>query len=220
VGDLAGGPPLPAPVPEEEFAVYIASVHPGRLWQGEILENVPQWKLTQEGITASAAYPGPDHQVPEQIAIEVMPIDHHFVILISQDCDLVQDFDARAAGDESLLNLFLCDAFPEQEAHARFQNLPDRWQKLKRNQMDRYQFLQAVTPAQDLQGHGLPALVMDFKDSFTLPTEEVYERLALGTSRRARLLSPYLEHMIHRLHSFHSRVALPKDHKTGAGEAQ
>jgi hypothetical protein len=215
MGGLGGGPPLPPHALDQEFAVYSPSLHPGRLWQGEILEDLPQWKLTHDGIAASAAYPGPEHQVPEQIAVEVMPIDHHFVIVMSQDCDLVQDFEARSNGGESLLNLFFCDAFPEQEAHARFQNLPDRWQKLKRNQMERYQFLQSVAPQDDLLGQGLPALVMDFKDYFTLPTAEAYERLTLGTNRRSRLLSPYLEHMIHRFHNFQSRVALPRDHMTG-----
>ncbi len=215
VGGQGGNPPLPPHMPEEQPSVYCASIHPGRLWQGEILENLPQWKLTHDGIAASAAYPGPEHEVPEQIAIEVMPIDHHFVIVISQDCDLVQDFEARAAERESLLNLLLCDAFPEAEAHARFQNLPDRWQKLKHNQMDRYQFLQAIAPQEDMLGQGLTALVMDFKDHFTLPTAEVYERLIAGTGRRSRLLSPYLEHMIHRFYNFQSRVALPRDHVTG-----
>ncbi len=170
VGDLGGAPPLPPAVEEEGFPVYCRPVHPGRLWQGEILENLPQWKLTHEGIVASAAYPGPEQEIPEQL---------------------------------------------EQQAHARFQNRPDRWQKLKRNQMERYQFLQGVTPQEDLLGQGLPALVMDFKDHFTLPTAEVYERLAMGTGRRSRLLSPYLEHMIHRFFHFQSRVALPKDHLTG-----
>src|SRR5712692_5575001 len=114
VGDLGGAPPLPPAVEEEGFPVYCRPVHPGRLWQGEILENLPQWKLTHEGIVASAAYPGPEQEIPEQLAIEVMPIDHHYVVVMSQDCDLVQDFDVRAEGGESLLNLLLCDAFPEQ----------------------------------------------------------------------------------------------------------
>ncbi len=206
---------MPLPAPEEEFAVYRTSVHPGRLWQGEILENLPQWKLTQEGLVASVAHPDPAPGVPEPIAIEVLPIDHHFVVVMNQDCDLVQDFDARASGSESLLNLLLCDVYPEEEAHARFRSLPDRWQKLKQNQMERYQFLQALAPQEDLLGQGLPALVMDFKDCFTLPTAEVYERLTLGTDRRSRLVSPYLEHLIHRFHNFHSRVALPRDHVTG-----
>jgi len=212
---MGAGPPLPPPVAEEEFAVYCASVHPGRLWQGEILTNLPQWKLTPEGIVASAAQPDLPPEVPEPIAVELLPIDHHFVIVLSQDCDLFQDFKARATGGESLWNLFFCGVYPEEEAHARFQTLPDRWLKLKQNQMERYQFLQAVAPPEDLLGQGLPALVMDFKDCFTLPTTEVYARLALGTGRRARLLSPYLEHMIHRFYNFQSRVALPKDHVTG-----
>jgi len=215
VGGLGGGPPVPLPALGDEPAVYSASVHPGRLWQGEILGNLPQWKLTPEGLVASGAHLDPEPGVARPIAIEVVPIDHRFVVVLTQDCDLVQDFKARAEGKESLLNLLVCDAYPEEEAHARFRSLPDRWQKLKQNQMERYQFLQAVAPHEDLSGRGLSALVLDFKDCFTLPTAEVYQRLELGTRRRSRLLSPYLEHMIHRFHNFQSRVALPRDHLTG-----
>src|SRR5258707_510070 len=106
---MGAGPPLPLPDAEEEYAVYCASVHPGRLWQGEILTNVPQWKLTPEGIVASAAQAGPPPEAPGPMAVELLPIDHPLVIVLSQDCDLVQDFKARANGSESLWNLFICD---------------------------------------------------------------------------------------------------------------
>lgn len=60
---------------------------------------------------------------------------------------------------------------------------------------------------------GLPELGIDFKKIFTIPTDEIYQRIALGqVKRRAVLVSPYLEHLSSRFAYFLSRIALPQEH--------
>ena len=87
------------------------------------------------------------------------------------------------------------------------------WKKLiAPNQNERFQYLQRVEANQDLQGTGLPALAIDFRLYFTIPTDEVYLRLNLEVRRRTRLNSPYIEHLTQRFFKFQARVALPVDH--------
>ena len=61
---------------------YVASRAEGPLRQAEILSNVHQHKIALESLSN-----------PE--GIEVDPIDHELTIILSQDCDLEQDFKRR-----------------------------------------------------------------------------------------------------------------------------
>jgi hypothetical protein len=84
---------------------------------------------------------------------------------------------------------------------------------VKINKHERYHFLQLVEPSCDAQGTGLVELGIDFKRYFTLPTEEVYKRVEIGSAKRRCVLeSPYLEHFSTRFAYYLSRVALPQDH--------
>jgi hypothetical protein len=52
---------------------------------------------------------------------------------------------------------------------------------------------------------------VDFRQYFSLPTEEAYFG-AQPARRRCRLDTPYAEHLSHRFFSHMARVALPIDH--------
>jgi hypothetical protein len=196
--------------PEAHCAVYIRSVVGDRLWQGEILQNVLQLKPSLDSIQN----PGGE--------IEVLQVTHDFAIVMSQDCDLFRDHKRRQEGAAiALPNILLCDLYHAEVLRAKI-NAEDQlgrkeWKKLiAPNQSERFQYLQKVEANEDLQGEGMPALAIDFRLYFTIPTDELYHRLTQEIRRRARLNSPYIEHLAHRFFKFQGRVALPSDHAIDA----
>ena len=85
---------------------------------------------------------------------------------------------------------------------------------ITQNKNERYQCIESVPSEQDSAGEGLAALGIDFKRYFTLPTDELYKRIALGlVRRRCRLKTPYAEQLASRFFYFQSRIALPQDHQ-------
>ncbi len=186
--------------------IYRASLPPASycLRQGEILSNVVQSQLSL------ASVGGP----PE------VDFKHHpFAVLLTQDCDLEQDFDAKQKGkmnDKRLPGLLFCEMATAEETKVRVaENNLKQWERLsiRINKNERYHFFQKVDPSCDARQIGLDELVVDFKRYFTLPTEEVYRRIECGEAhRRCVLVSPYLEHLSSRFAYYLSRVALPLDH--------
>jgi len=172
------------------------------------LENVVQLCLRPETLRAAAEEP-----------VEVTPITHELVVVLTQDCDLEQDYKRRQTSQQgSLPNVLLCDVYLAEVLRATLQRQDQLgrqdWKKgVAQNQKDRFHYLQRVQPSEDLGGEGLTALALDFKIYFTLPTDELYVRLVNGIRRRARLNTPYCEHLSHRFFSFQSRVALPQNHE-------
>lgn len=197
----AVGPPVPA-APDGQH-IYTPSIAGDRLWLGEILENLPQVRLALPSVEAEA-----------DVEVETDP--HPLVIVLSQDCDLEQDFKARKEGGSVLPNVLLCDVLPAEELRLKVRDnegLGKRdWKVIVQNKNERFQFLRMVSPEEDLKGEGLPILAVDFRLYFTIRTEEVYRRLAHDTMRRCRLLTPYGEHLADRFSYYLARVALPLDH--------
>jgi hypothetical protein len=207
LGDLVQAP-QPPPQPEAGQPVYRPAQAEGRIWQGEILENVVQISPTVESIAAN---------VPGEL--QFVPVVHELVVVMSQDCDLDQDYTRRVAGDRGTLpNIMLCDVYLAEALRAavllRDQLGTKDWRKrIAQNQNERFHYLQRTERGQDLQQEGLTALALDFKSYFTLPTDELYARLPHGIRRRCRLNTPYAEHLAHRFFKFQSRIALPQDHQ-------
>jgi len=182
------------------------------VWQGEILETLVQIKLNLENIEGG-----------EEGTIEVNPVTHDLVVVMSQDCDLEQDYVRRqGAAAGTLPNVLFCDVYRAEilraKLHGEVQLSRQDWKKrIAQNQNERFHYLQRVEPNEDLRGQGLPALAIDFKIYFSLPTDELYARLGQGAVqgalRRCRLNTPYTEHLAHRFYKFQSRVALPQDHE-------
>lgn len=208
MGDFVQAPPPPPEHEPERQPVYKPAGAQGRLWQGEILENVIQIKPTIESIEANV-----------EGALEVNPVIHELVVVMSQDCDLEQDYIRRSAGNQGTLpNVMLCEAYRAEvlrtQVRERDQLGSRDWKRgIAQNQNERFHYLQRVDPSEDLQREGLTALALDFKNYFTLPTDELYARLTRGIRRRCRLSTPYVEHLAHRFFKFQSRIALPRDHE-------
>ncbi|MBE3087685.1 MAG: hypothetical protein IMZ71_00990 [Chloroflexi bacterium] len=172
---------------------------PGALRQGEIIAGFKQLQVDVA-------------KLPE--VIELVPVAHPYVIVLSQDCDLLQDFERRVDNEnENMLeSVLFCAATP---ANSDFRHGLEinrtEWKKLTENRDPRFHFLRAVANADDAKGIGLPQLAVDFKRYSALPTAEAYYWLQ-QSDRRCRLESPYLEHLSNRFAAYMSRVGLPLDH--------
>lgn len=182
--------------------IYTRSPADGPLLQGEILSNLPQARLAIE------AAPSEGQGVFD---IKV----HPWVIVMSQDCDLEQDF--HAGPGRMSPNILFCEMSTADDLSALIRTSglgSSKWQLIRQNNDPRYHFLQRSAQEDDARDNGLEEFGIDFKRHFTLPTEEVYFRLHQETQRRCVLNSPYLEHLANRFYAFMSRVALPAEHQS------
>lgn len=178
------------------------------LRQGEILTNLIQVRLDLESL-----------KVGEFAAEQII---HPFAVVLTQDCDCIQDHKARAVSEEKSKNYVPNIMFAEVHTAEWMRDKENLerldstlWKPVRQNKNERYHFLQAVPAEIDAQGEGLPELTLDFRRYFSIPTDEVYHRLGVAEAkRRCRLVSPYLEHLGARFSFFSQRVALPRDHES------
>ena len=174
--------------------------HNSPLRQCEILSGLQQVTLEIDSV-------GNDREPVVRFEI------HEYTLLLTQDCDLDLDYKARSgdvADDKIVPDMLFCEA--EQSNHMRgsHQINSEIWRRIQSHNHERYQLLPEVPSDKDRIGRGVPALGLDFKRIFTIPTEEVYRRIMLGqTLRRSRMTSPDREHLINRFTRFQGRVALP-----------
>jgi hypothetical protein len=198
----AGHPvePVAAEAAIQEPAIYMPSVAGEALSCCEILSGVMQHRKSFQSLHA-----------PEP---ELETITHPQCIVISQDCDLEQDFKVRQNNPEAspLPNVLLCQVSFADDLRGNVAPGKDIWKRIIQNKDERYQFLRAVPALQDAANEGLDDLGIDLRRYFSVPTDELYEQFNLGARRRCRLLSPFKEHLMDRLGYFVARVALPYDH--------
>jgi hypothetical protein len=178
------------------------------LRQSEILTGLIQRRQTLESIRS-----GSDPAIA--------PILHRYAIIMSQDCDLEQDFNIRsrpgASGDNDpaasavLPNVLLCEMVPLEQLLKTAPPGKDMKKMIMQNKNERYHVLEAIPATEDQSGEPLPSLGIDFKRYFTIPTDEVYAQINAGARRRCALTSPYLEHTCNRFSHFLGRVALPPE---------
>ncbi len=180
------------------------------LRQGEILSNVVRIRLDLATLGTEA--------------MGIITVTHELAVVLTQDCDLAQDFTVRLAGresDKNLPNILFCNVAKADDLRGTPQTTginSEMWKRISQNKDDRYHFLQAVDDSCDARQVGLPEMGVDFKRTFSLPTDELYRRLELGEAKRRCVLgSPYLEHFSSRFAYFLSRVALPEDHFSEPG---
>jgi hypothetical protein len=202
---------------------YAAVVLSERLRQGEILTGLVRVRQSLDSIGTKD--------------IGVDEITHPYLIVMTQDCELAQDDDARqvqarALQDQTLLddpefkkrfgnapkltleNILFCEAMSTSDMKNSLPPGKDIWKRIIQNKDERYQCLESVPSTQDLAGDGVPSLGCDFKRFVTIPIAEVYRRIELNpTLRRARLLTPFAEHLLHRFCNFQCRIPLPEAHE-------
>ena len=197
---------------EPTVPIYFRSPTSAPLRTGEILSGVIQHRRSFKSL-------GLENPVIEEIK-------HPYSVVVTQDCDLEQDYfarekakntekaeDKRKLENKQIPNVLLVQATTVEELIASLPRGGDILKRVIQNKDERYHALEKVPASADAQGNGLPALGIDFKRYFTVPTEELYAQLSSGTTRRTHLNSPYLEHFARRFADFLSRVGLPKEHQ-------
>ncbi len=177
------------------------------LQQGEILRDVRQYNPVT---------------IDDKLKIET--IEYPLAIVMSQDCDLEQDYTQRRSPNPEkqhriLANVLLCrirllkDFFPEFCRINSLSSKPDKalsstaWNYLTSNRDDRYHILY------ENPKHSLNHMAIIFNEYFTVPTNTLYREISENkTERVCFLTSPYKEHLSTRFHYFHFRVALPENY--------
>jgi len=145
---------------------------------------------------------------------------HPYAIIITQDCDLAQDFHSRqspSAINRTIPNILFCEVTTATDLFGKLGGKQKEWEreKIDKNKNERYHFLQRIDANADTEQTGIEELGIDFKRYFTIPTDEVYERIRIGQAKRRTILaSPYLEHFSCRFAYYLSRIGLPTDHIT------
>ncbi len=192
-----------APTPEEiSRHIYTPSVS-GKLRQGEILSNITQ-------IILSPADDEGNFPAEEMV--------HPYCIVVSQDCDLEQDFNNRfehVNQSKQIPTVLLCYVSTAEELRDAENSLKGRrdWEIVAGNNNKRYHFFNACTQHFDAVNQGLPELAVDFKRFFTIETHYLYSEITSNPNlRRTVLKSPYLEHFSQRFASYMSRIGLPFNH--------
>jgi hypothetical protein len=145
---------------------------------------------------------------------EVEAATHPYCVVLSQDCDLLRDFEDRKEEKPSPLNgvlIFL--ARPASDLKDMIKGSDIR-KRIIQNNDERYHVLEATPLDFDAFGEGVPALVVDFRRFFTMQSKVLYYQCGLesGAKRRCVLSMPYKEHLQSRLAFYLARVALPSPH--------
>lgn len=175
-----------------------------RLYQGELLRNVWEWVPVY----------GDDGQ-PAGTKARV----RKFSVLIAQDCDLAQDYVERvnnAMTETDLRNVLLCPVLPADELRALRKITSRRWEEVRKNKVERYQYLAEVPATADGDDDGSEPLLVDFMSYFCVRTDEIYRQLRDSHEDSARrfaaLRTPWREHLQGRFATYLARIGLPLDH--------
>lgn len=179
----------------------------GPLVQGEILSGI--WELRPQR---------PPISTDEGASLEINPMEHPLVVVMTAVCDMEQDFDARfnnpdgAESDPNSPRLvpqtLLCDVYTHEDIRPRFRGMPDVWRRIKQNQDERYHHLNAGDIG-DPPTDRLSDLYLDFRKILALPTRSIYEGLELELNRVAVVPDVFIHDLIHRFYGYLSRIGLP-----------
>lgn len=185
-------------------AYYYRPKEGGQLHEGELLRQVWEWvaRYDDEGKGGAQSHV------------------HQIAVIVSQECDLAQDFEKRRGDlkvETDLLSVLLCRAFPADRFRTEHDFRSSKlWAMIRSNREERYQYLAAVPPEADAAGRGNECMVVDFKGYFTVRTVELYRQVRATDEKSAALFTalniPWREHLQQRFVSYQARVGLPLDH--------
>lgn len=176
-----------------------------RLFQGDILRDIEVLARTHSTVTG-------DDDPHLDISTRLLP----YVVVLTQDCDLDQDYSAhqnanRRDNDKFLLSVLICPAYPAAlvkdgkhlEDHQMQILNSNLWKPVKSNHNSRYHFLEADNQLQ------VPEVVLDFKQYFTVSRDEIYEQ-GFGTNYVATINTLFRESLSRRFAEYLTRIALPE----------
>ncbi|PSB51384.1 hypothetical protein [Chamaesiphon polymorphus] len=187
-------------------AIYQSSIKNTPFRQGEILTDIFQY------------YPIANEIELDNTELSFVNILHPYVIVVTQDCDLDWDYQARISDnrpDKLLNSIILCEVATAQEVRGTAEMNSKEWNLVSSQRHERYYFFEKIPKEFELEKEGLPELTADFKRIFGIEAAILYRQLELGMAKRRSVLSsPYLEHFSRRYHSFQGRVALPYQYES------
>ncbi|MBT4121879.1 hypothetical protein HOE31_02935 [bacterium] len=144
-----------------------------------------------------------------------------YIVVLTQDCDLKQDYGTRndttsQDNDKFLKSLLVCPGYiakqVKQGTHLESLNLKmgylgsDIWKRVTRNEDKRYHYLEGRKKVGE-ELVDIEDIVLDFKHYYTIPWETMYEH-----HKDKYLISLdklYREDLSHRFSHFLSRIGLP-----------
>jgi hypothetical protein len=145
---------------------------------------------------------------------------HPYVIVSSQDCDLLRHYeDASAHRETSINTILLYEVHPFQSLASLLGNTSygsNEKKRVKKNNDERFQYLSEVPRDFDAMGIGIPEMVIDFRKFFSISPAELERQCSPQgeAKRRCRLEDVYREHLQTRMAFYLQRVGLPLPHNT------
>ncbi|HMT01440.1 MAG TPA: hypothetical protein PKD96_01900 [Candidatus Absconditabacterales bacterium] len=168
-----------------------------RIHQGDIIRDVTVVSVKRKDKVIKANYP--------------------YLIVMTQDCDLEQDFDARkkigGSQDAYLINILVCPAYSletfQKGEHLTYGGTILKRQefagkgidKVKHNREPRYYFLEGDVKM------GIPDLVLDFKLFLTIDRMELYSHF--NKHYVVSIEELFREYAMQKFANFLSRIGLP-----------
>jgi len=166
--------------------------------------------------------------------VELKQWDLLYAVILSQECDLLQDHEHRQTEkeqpknktnvDKLLPTVLICPGYPAADfregKHLEALGISierkssDQYKLVKMNRDPRYHFLAAWPQLQ------VAEMVVDFKHFFTIETELLRDKYGTPDYYIARLTCPYREHLSHRFTSYLGRIGLPLDHHCIGSESK
>lgn len=138
-----------------------------------------------------------------------------YAIVLSQDCDLEQDYhqrkNASLTNDKFMQSILICPGYIAERfkrgEHLRNMGLimntwgGDKWKDIKSNQNQRFHYFPENTTS------SMPEIVVDFKHYYTIPREDIY---ALHKEKYKISIAPlFREDISLRFATYLARIGLP-----------
>jgi hypothetical protein len=168
----------------------------------------------------------PPIEVEDGTNVQVFSVHHRLMVVMTPDCDLIWDFQARFETEEAraalepesdaldtavagLPHVLLCDSYPRADIKER---LDSKLFKLaSSNRDERYHYF-AEAEIGEGSGERWEEVYLDFKKPLALPTRQLYEGIKSKAVRRIAWIPLVYRHdLIHRFFGFQSRIATPAD---------
>ena len=186
-------------------SLYFKSPDAGPLRQGEILQGVREITFKTESLPQNISH---GMNIPIDVRL------HPRTIVLSPDCDLEWDYQARKGGanpnTKLMSHILICDL--EDDATLReTKRVSSRreFDRVKQNREERYHYLRSSTTDSGAQ---VGEFYIDFKRMFALPSEYVtYESESGRVARLGILKPPWTQHLTHRFTFFLGRIGLPDE---------
>ena len=190
-------------------SLYSTSPESGPLRQGEILSGVSELTYDLDELTQN---------ISSGSSVKVRVKQHPLTIVLSPDCDLEWDYNARrgdANPDTKLIShVLMCDLEDESALRPVRGSSPlnrivksDHRNIVRGNRDERYHYLPA---SRTNSGSSLQEFYIDFKRLFAVQTDYLIKGTDEGQIERLGVLKPpWIQHLSHRFTFFLGRVGLP-----------